>query len=271
MAWGSKFQKSGGASQEKKPSWVQKKLKLAPVKEWSYLNKSLLRNFPDESGCMLKLRGSSVKKVLSHWRLRANLSAETSELVNRPPMGVNLSAASLQAGLEVLKEGTDANMGHAVLKTQLGTEEFGNALRRCQKDSGSGEEEIAKAMQLLMDTLAPKDSKKQDELGKALTQLADASSRLYGLAMAGLELRAALSRQKEWAELVPEGALQAPAIQSWMKDPSAKKLSAGVASALVTRFHWLQRCVVWERERRKASGTIASNHCLVSWLVSWRP
>ena len=24
------------------------------------------------------------------------------------------------------------------------------------------------------------------------------------------------------------------------------------------------------RERRKGSGAIGSNHCLVSWLVSWR-
>ena len=29
---------------------------------------------------------------------------------------------------------------------------------------------------------------------------------------------------------------------------------------------WLQRCVVWERERRKGSGAIASSHCLVFFL-----
>ena len=29
---------------------------------------------------------------------------------------------------------------------------------------------------------------------------------------------------------------------------------------------WLQRCVVWERERREGSGAIASSHCLVLGL-----
>ena len=53
----------------------------------------------------------------------------------------------------------------------------------------------------------------------------------------------------------------------WTRNPlgSARRGSNPLAVGCL-----LQRCVAWERERRKGSGAIARNHCLVSWLVSWR-
>ncbi|CAE7546135.1 unnamed protein product, partial [Symbiodinium sp. CCMP2456] len=90
--------------------------RITAAKEWNLPTKAMVRAFPDESGCMLKTGGKSVKKALAPGQLRDRLDSDSSELIRRPGMGLNLAAASISAGLEVLNLGED--MGPALINKQ---------------------------------------------------------------------------------------------------------------------------------------------------------
>ena len=72
--------------------------KVLACKEWSLPLKAMLRAYPGQAGCLLKVGAGSVRSALAPKALRAKLTAETSELANRPAMGLNLVAAAVAAG-----------------------------------------------------------------------------------------------------------------------------------------------------------------------------
>ena len=136
--------------------------RITAVKEWNLTTKALLRAFPDEFGCVLKTGGKSVKKALAPQSLREKLDPESSELIRRPGVGLNLAAASMSAGLEVLNLGED-------MAPQL--------RKKAQKDDREDNSKLPEDIGKLFSVLAgPEDN--SDDLGKALAKLADGASRL---------------------------------------------------------------------------------------------
>ena len=214
--------------------------RINAVKEWNHATKALLRAFPDESGCMLKTGGKSVKKALAPQCLREKLDPESSELIRRPGMGLNLAAASMSAGLEVLNLGEDMaqQLGLRTLFDFIGQHgDLEQLLKKAQKDYKEDNSKLAEDIGKLFSVLAgPEDN--SDDLGKALAKLADGASRLLAFAIAASEVRAIINKQKAWSRTVPELDKQAPGIRRWVAEPSDESLCEGLAQSLRSLFYW---------------------------------
>lgn len=233
---GSKFDKKDKKQDERAKAGKR----ITAAKEWNLPTKAMVRAFPDESGCMLKTGGKSVKKALAPGQLRDRLDSDSSELIRRPGMGLNLAAASISAGLEVLNLGED--MGPQLGLTQLMEflaqhTDLEELLKKAQKDYKGDPANLAQDIAKLFSLLAgPEDN--SDDLGKALVKLADGSSRLFAFAMAASEIRALINKQKAWSKLVPEVEKQAPGIRRWVAEPSDESLCEGLAQSLKSLFYW---------------------------------
>ena len=233
---GSKFEKKDKKQDERAKS----SKRITAVKEWNLPTKAMVRAFPDESGCMLKTGGRSVKKALAPGQFRDRLDSDSSELVRRPGMGLNLAAASMSAGLEVLDLGDDmtAQLGlKSLLDFVAKHDDLGELLKKAQKDYKGDGSDLAQSIAKLFSHLAgPEDE--SDDLGKALVKLADGSSRLFAFAIAASEIRALINKQKAWSKMVPELDKQAPGVRRWVAEPSDESLCEGLAQSLRSLFYW---------------------------------
>ena len=233
---GSKFEKKDKKQDERAKS----SKRITAVKEWNLPTKAMVRAFPDESGCMLKTGGRSVKKALAPGQFRDRLDSDSSELVRRPGMGLNLAAASMSAGLEVLDLGDDmtAQLGlKSLLDFVAKHDDLGELLKKAQKDYKGDGSDLAQSIAKLFSHLAgPEDN--SDDLGKVLVKLADGSSRLFAFAIAASEIRALINKQKAWSKMVPELDKQAPGVRRWVAEPSDESLCEGLAQSLRSLFYW---------------------------------
>ena len=219
-----------------KASAEQKDAKLKIVEEWQHLPKKLLKPYADMRGTFLKTDGIAPKKFFALQNFREVCSdAAVSELVARPPMGAHLLAASAEVGLDALqavaeqKRDTGAEECHNLFKElapHLGAMQVNSDL-----DEATVKYQISKLVDFAKDDVEAK--------LKALSKLADSSSRLWVLAIQLAEWLALASRPKAWAKAVPNKDLQHGKIQAWLEEGEDKdKLVDGLAAAMADKFHW---------------------------------
>eukprot|EP00971_Amphidinium_carterae_P283447 5626739-Amphidinium_carterae.1 len=111
------------------------------------------------------------------------------------------------------------------------------ALEALQRSKGKAAGEVEDAVKkVLCELQGPADGK--DELGRALTAMADASSRHWLMCIGLLETKALVGQQSDWARAVPFKDQQSPAVQKWMKSPSLDQLAKATASSLESNFYW---------------------------------
>ncbi|CAE7253471.1 unnamed protein product [Symbiodinium sp. CCMP2456] len=236
MAFGSKFDKKEKKGDDRPKTGKR----VTAVKEWNLATKALMRAFPDESGCMIKTGGKSVKKALAPQNLREKLDPDSSELIRRPGMGLNLAAASMSAGLEVLNLGEDMapQLGLQTLLDFVGKHgDLEELLKKAQKDYKHDKSNLAEDIGKLFRILAgPEDN--SDDFGKALAKLADGASRLFAFAIAACEVRAMINKQKAWSKTVPDLEKQSPGVRRWVAEPSDESLCEGLAQSLRSLFYW---------------------------------
>ena len=85
------YQGKGGSKKSKKDGDSQKKgLGLKCVDEWNHLTKKLLKAYPEkDTGSMMKHNPKKMFKVSGKHALFEWMTADCTELVARPPMGVH--------------------------------------------------------------------------------------------------------------------------------------------------------------------------------------
>ena len=235
MAWGKKAAAQKSAGKKARPDTK----KVLACKEWSLPLKAMLRAYPDQAGCLLKVGAGSVRSALAPKALRAKLTAETSELANRPAMGLNLAAAAIEAGWDVAKSADlEKDLGLDAVRKHLGGQDFMDAARAVQKGASADKAQIAAAVDTFFDTLAGEDDGR-DELGRGLAKLADGASRLLALALAAAEACALSSDLKHWAKQVPSLEKQAPKTKQWVNRSGDQGLLAeAMAQGLDSLFYW---------------------------------
>ena len=62
---------------------------------WKLFLKSKLRSYADKNGCMMLCDQEKPSKYFTAKKIRVDLTHDTSEAVRRPPMGINLAAATI--------------------------------------------------------------------------------------------------------------------------------------------------------------------------------
>ena len=217
---------------------VKKDDRLKACPHWRRSMRTLLRSYPDATGCVVASSEASLRKTFSPKLFHEKLSAETCELVNRPPMGVNLLCACLDAGIDVLKVLPETKeIGTDVLKKTLTDAKFQAAVANAQKGNEKSTAEVAAATKVILETFdGPSDGK--DPLGRALVAVADASSRLWSMAVAALEVKALVGRQSFWAKSVPHIEQQPAGVQKFVRSPSLDVMSHATAAAYESGYYW---------------------------------
>ena len=99
----------------------KKYVKAVPV--FKLFTKAKLRSYADSNGCLLLCgeQGTAPAKHFKIKEVREQLSSENSELVNRPAMGINLTAATISGGAEVLPFLSDPQVSNNVTLDVLST------------------------------------------------------------------------------------------------------------------------------------------------------
>jgi hypothetical protein len=202
--------------------------------------KSKLRSYADETGSMLLCEQKAPQKVLTVKNVREDLSAETSELIKRPAMGVNLAAATMASGLEVLalfppekdiaKESREGYAKTQVLKMQQmlpqdceGIVTVLNVASEKCKDRA----EYSKFLKKFFDFFGRKAD--ADKRMQTYAKTADLASRLYGLAMSCIEVTAIATSPKDWAKRLEELDKQEPGVRKFAANPSLEHLIRSIA------------------------------------------
>ena len=214
----------------------QKDAKLKVVEEWQHLPKKLLKPYADMRGTFLKTDGIAAKKFFALRNFReVCCDAAVSELVARPPMGAHLFAGSAEVGLDALQAVADKSSDTGIEECLNLFKDLAPRLGAMQVTSDLDEATIKHHVSKLVD-FAKEDV---DAKLKALSKLADTSSRLWVLAIQLAEWLALASRPKAWAKAVPNKDLQHGKIQAWLEEGEDKdKLVDGLAAAMADKFHW---------------------------------
>ena len=236
--------KQGGASARKSKNFQKNKKfagkgkdKLKCVDEWNHLAKKLLKAYPNFGGSMVKTQGASVKKFFRKDGFKDEITADTSELVARPPMGVNLTCATVELGIEALVAIADEPETTGIPQCQaLFKDDMLEAAKLLQANKSTDKGALTAMAKKFFAALGDDDT--ADEKLTALALLADTSSRLWGMAIRVSELIKLTVNKKAWAKQVPDTDKQHPAIKKWCKDPTSDKLASGIADAFVELFHW---------------------------------
>jgi hypothetical protein len=208
--------------------------------------KWFLRAYADESGNMLMTQGAKPSKYFTADAVRNMLDGDCSELARRPGMGFNLAACTMEAGLDVLEplravleEGSDESLA-ALKKTGIfqilewlqsdenKLMEHVSYLNISNEQNRSIDETKDHALGLIK-LLGDKES--SEKIMKMFAKLADSSSRLYGLSIAGMEFTALATKLKVWAKKVPEIDKQDGSVRRWAKEPENPKLLAKAVGA----------------------------------------
>ena len=263
-----KFGKQAPSKKTKQTGGKKNAKYIKPCDLWKLWGKWTMRSYPDDDGRMLLTSGEDPDKFFKVEGVRETLGEDISECVRRPPMGINLVASAMEGGIEVLNcisyEPTEEEavedfeatgipqvkkIFHAKLRESL-------EILNVKSQKGVDKKAMEKAAKEFLETFGG--DKKMNEKMKAFAHLADASSRMYALAMAGMEATALASKVKSWAKKVPELEKQAPDIKKWVKKPSLKTLAQAVASVNAKRVQKLAgtaRKAFKKRGRQEESGS----------------
>ena len=195
---------------------------------YKFLGKWLLRSYPDERGRPLMLQGSDAAAALSPDTLRAVLDADCCELLRRPLMGLNLSAASADGAAlfaPILQEKLEALVPLLTAEEFLDKVHYLNLARNVDRDPAEAAEVCKQYLKQV--TRLTRDHH-QD-----LARAAEAAAGVYLGIISLLELGAVAGDVHAWGKAVPDRKKQAKRLQAWLQDPGDKtKLFAAVAKAV---------------------------------------
>ena len=83
------------------------------------------------------------------------------------------------------------------------------------------------------------DENKAEERLKALRDIADTASRLWGFTMGFAQLIAVAQNPKEWAKRVPDVGKQHKSLKTWTENPKKfERLAKAIAGAFDDRYYW---------------------------------
>ena len=206
---------------------------------YKMLIKAILRSWPDENGCMLLTDKQPPTDFFTSSALLELLTAETSECVARPGLGVSMAAASLEscsAALAVLPTSSDKKFGQTgipavkkLLESLSNAVAVANVANAACSDASSSKSHIEK----MMKALGKKDCLKQRL--KDFARLADTASRIYAGATAGMELAVLAANPKAWAKKIPEEK-QDKAICKFVRKKTLESLGEAVAVTNAARL-----------------------------------
>ena len=166
-------------------------------------------------------------------KMKEMLSAENSQCLARPELGVSTAAASLASGVAALnfvlseseddRKKTGAPAAHAFLN------ELQESIDAANMQSDVNEDAVEGLVRTFLDQFSG---------GKAIlkdfVKLADTGSRLYAPGMAGAELAALCSDFENWASKVPKKGERSQSFRDFKK-PKARLLAAALADARARR------------------------------------
>ena len=221
----------GGKKEKKKDT------KQPAVKEWDLLVKKLMKGYPDKSTLMVKCKGHSIKTFFGD-KLAEEISEETSELLNRPPMGVHLMAETMSTGYDAMCAGRDDKAKTGVDQClDIFGPEFMDVLSKLNFHNDAPAKEVVKAVKKVIKEL--QDDDVFEKRLKVLAMVADYSSRLWGFSVAAAEFLNVAQSPKSWGNSVPHPEKQHASVRKWVKEPkSIDKLADAIAASFADKFHW---------------------------------
>lgn len=212
--------KGKGKGGEKQESKYVKKVDL-----YKFLGKWLLRSYPDGHGKPLMLGQKTAAQALAPEALRGILDAECCELLRRPTMGINLSAASVD-GASLLLPILQEKLAELAPKLQedgfVEKFQFMNLAREVERDPADAPEMCKRYLKQVKRLVR--------DHGETLASAAEAAAGVYLGLISLLETAAVGSDLRSWAKSVPERKKQSKHLQAWLQDPaSEEKFLAAIA------------------------------------------
>lgn len=199
--------KGKGGEKQQESKFVKK------VDRYKFLGKWLLRSYPDVSGKPLMLGQKTAAQALAPDALRGVLDAECCELLRRPTMGLNLSAASVDCAglfLPVLQEKL------AELAPKLQDEsfvqkfQFLNLARDVDRDPADTPEMCKRYLKQVKRLVK--------DHGDTVAAAAEAAAGVYLGLVSVLEVAAVGGDLRSWAKSVPDRKKQSKHLQAWLQD-----------------------------------------------------
>jgi len=267
--------KKAGKTKERTDKGTKKgkpKKFLTRVVQYKMLTKMYLRGYAaGGGGSMLNNDGEAATKHFTMKKIMSDLDAEESkfdtELTRRPAMGVSMACGTVESSVEVITKNlpkledlsrTGVGIGsqlsdvdvppaqHSYSITgvpaahRIWMSDDGRKLRKAASYLNTAVErnrtlkDTKQALRTLRDHFGNKETAKARM--KDYARLADFASRVYGGAIAQMELTTLFADQKKWAKMIQEVKLQPTKIQQWVRNPGDEKLFvAGLADAILTR------------------------------------
>ena len=183
---------------------------ITRVDLYKFLCKWELRSYPDDRG--RPLFDPAARLSLEH--LRTILDGDCSELLRRPPMGLNLASASLDsAALFAPKLAEFLPRVQTMLDKEALNEaiRYFNLNRDVERDSNASKE--------MCKTYFKQLHKAMRDNGSLLADAAEAAAALYTGLVAFLELAAVSEDVRWWASKVPDIKKQSKHLQAWLNHP----------------------------------------------------
>ena len=209
------------------------------VKFFKFWHKTSLRSWADPNGVLLLTENKEPARYYKLDAVAKLLTRENSEAVARPPFGLSLLAANMEAGAAVLANMPNCeDSGYKVTgipaAKRIVDNDFVDALRILNTaNKASAEDATQQAAAHILDILG--DGEKAEAQTKTFARLADASSRLYALAMGGLELSALSSNPQAWAKKVSDVEKQEKGVQRFVKRKTLEALATATAASHTRR------------------------------------
>ena len=202
--------------------------------------KAFLRSWPDEDGCMLLTDKQAPTEYFTTSTLTEQLTAESSECIARPGLGISMASASLEccaAALAVLPSSSEKKFGQTgipAVKKLL--EPLGSALAavNLSNKACSSASSLKQHAEKVLKKLGKKEALQQRV--KDFARLADTASRMYAGAMAGLELCALASNPKAWAKKIPNEPKQDKPVRKFMQKKTLDSCVEAVAATNAARL-----------------------------------
>jgi hypothetical protein len=172
------------------------------------------------------------RAFVSKDNLRECLTVDNSHLVRRPGVGLSECAGSLRAGSAVLDAWADepSTLGFETLREVLQTRAVQDALRVLDTSDKlpRSVDNVRAAFDVIADAFR-KNKKLMDTLGK----VAIATSRVYVMAMHGLQFGTLVAKPKLWAEQIPEDISDSKVFKKWRASPGNEELMASSMTTLL--------------------------------------
>lgn len=235
--------KKGGKQEEWQESWPEEAAKTIENKttripgNYQFVKASLRTAADIDGSCLAGYSKKSGVKLadrafVSKDHLKECLTIDNSHLLRRPGVGLSECAGSLRAGAAVLEAWTQepTSLGFEFLHEAMTTPGMQAALRTL--DTSDKKPRTVDDVRTAFDVIY-KFSHSNKKLLETFGKMAIASSRLYVMAMHGLQLTAIVAKPKLWAELIPEDISEAKVLKKWRASPANEDLMVTSMATLV--------------------------------------